>query len=176
MITLPEPQAAQMADALVEWTALTLGVALTFVLLMRLRRLQRWPRYGLSCVAVVVIVANAGIAVTAAAAAARSEAAGAWTAWLAGPVAPASVPSVPEMGGGIAPVIGGAGLLLASMLGLSKAWAGLRGRRQAPVAAAREMHAAPAACGACPHCREEADGLAHPAGRRRARGLTMTRL
>jgi hypothetical protein len=138
-------------------------------------------------VALMVIVANAGIAVTAAAAAAaaRSEAAGAWNAWLA-PRAdvrlagPAAGPSVPDVGGGIASVIGGAGLLLASMLAVSKAWTGLRSRRQALGADVPETHVAPAgftaACGACPHCVDEAAGVTQPAGRRRARGLTITRL
>jgi hypothetical protein len=185
MIALPEPLAAPLVDALVEWTALSLGVALTVVLLLRPRRFQSWPRYGLPCVALMVIVANAGIAVTAAAAAARSEAAGAWNAWLA-PRAdvhlagPAAGPSVPDVGGGIASVIGGAGLLLASMLAVSKAWTGLRSHRQALVADVPETHVAPAgftaACGACPHCVDEAAGVTQPAGRRRARGLTITRL
>ncbi|MTW06187.1 hypothetical protein [Pseudoduganella ginsengisoli] len=158
-------------DSLVEWTVLALGVAVCAALLMRgrspmrwrgavctppqprLRKPLRWTSYWLPCVALVVIVANAGIAVNAAAAAASSEAAGA----------------------GAAAVGLGAIAALASLVVLLMVWLYLS--RSVRVLSSAPQDVEVECCSDCPQCTEA--GMAAPVehqGRKRARGLTMTRL
>lgn len=150
-------------ESLVEWTVLALGLAVAAALLVRLRgavfKPLRWPRLWLPGVALVVIVANAGIAVNAAAAA-RSEAAGAWMLWNAdgatavrlGAIAASSCLAV----------------LLAVWLYLS------RSLRVLPSDARDEDEVE--CCADCPQCMEAVPPPVDSTNRRRARGLTMTRL
>lgn len=140
-------------ESLVEWTVLALGVAVGTALLVRIRRPLRGARYWLSGVALVVIVANAGIAVDAAAAAATTG-----------------------VGDGAAAVRLGAIAASACLAVMLAAWLYLsRSVRVLPSAARDEDEVA--CCADCPQCMET--GLPPPAenpNRRRARGLTMTRL
>lgn len=141
-------------ESLVEWTALALGIAVAAALLVRRRGTTRpylrWPRCWLPGVALLVIVANAGIAVNAAAA--------------------------PAAGDGAVAVRLGAIAASASLVVLLAAWLYLsRSLRVLPLSAQDDDGGD---CWPdCPQC-VSAD-LPPPAEsqtRRRARGLTMTRL
>lgn len=141
-----------LLESVVEWTALALGVALFAALLLHGCVPLRRSGYWLPGVALAVIVANAGIAVNAAAAVVRSETAGAAAAAV-----------------GL-----GAIAALACLVVLLMVWLYLsRSLRVLPAAPA----AAEDCCGNCSHC--TLAGVAEPMetlGRKRARGLTMTRL
>lgn len=161
-----------LQDRLVEWTVLALGVAVGAAVLVRGRRprpspgywcgavctppLPRmradWPGYwlsGVALVALVVIVANLGIAVNAAAA-------------VAGEAAGAAV--------GL-----GAIASLACLVVLLMVWLHLS--RSVRVLSSAPQGVDADCCGSCPQCldAELAKPAEHP-GRKRARGLTMTRL
>jgi len=155
-------------ESLVEWTVLALGLAVAAAQLVRLRsavfKPLRWPRPWLPGVALVVIAANAGIAVNAAAAAAaaaRGEAVGAWMLWNTD---------------GATAVRLGAIAASACLAVLLAAWLYLsRSLRVLPSAARNEDELE--CCADCPQCLEA--GLppaVERSNRRRARGLTMTRL
>lgn len=141
-------------ESLVEWTALALGIAVAAALLVRRRGAipphLRWPRSWLPGVALLVIVANAGIAVNAAAA--------------------------PAAGDGAAAVRLGAIAASACLVVLLAAWLYLnRSLRVLPSPAQDDD------CGDCwPDCPQCAGAVLPPPAegqtRRRARGLTMTRL
>ena len=156
-------------ESLVEWTALTLalamGMAVCAALLRRLpqrgravictppqprvRKPSRWTGYWLPCVAMAVIVANAGIAFNAAAAATGSDAAGTAAVGI------------------------GAIASLACLVVLLVVWLYL----SHSVLPASPPEDDIDCCADCPQCVDA--GLAPAAdmpGRKRARGLTMTRL
>lgn len=167
-------------ESLVEWTALALGVAVTTAWLARLRRptrLPSWPRYWLPGVALTVIVANAGIAVNAAFAAvtgtpAASVSAGGMTAAMAGALGALGA----DAGDGAAAVRIGAVAASACLAALLVVWLYLsRSLRVLPSPAMEDD--VEECCTDCPQCIEA--GIQPPAEgqkRRRARGLTMTRL
>jgi hypothetical protein len=189
-------------ESLVEWTVLALGLAVAAALLLRVR--QSWrgplrrPRGWLPCVALLVIVANTGIAVDAAAA--RSEAAGAWNVWhgseawagvraAAGSPGPAVAGAAAAATGGLpaataaamgqneeraaAAVRLGAIAALVSLVVLLMAWLYLS-RSLCVLPSAAQEDAEELCCADCPECSEAVPAENH--GRRRARGLTMTRL
>lgn len=159
-----------------------------------------WPRLWLPGVALAVIVANAGIAVNAAAAA-RSEAAGAWGLWhvsaVWGPVRGASSSAAGAVaasastagnvaaamdsvvgqhaGSGAAAVRLGAIAAAACLAVLLAAWLYLsRSLRVLPSDARDEDEVE--CCADCPQCMEAVPPPVDSTNRRRARGLTMTRL
>ncbi|MRV76691.1 hypothetical protein GJ700_33760 [Duganella sp. FT92W] len=197
MIALHE----SLVESLVEWTVLALGIAVAAGLLLRVRRPMHWSRGWLPGVALVVIVANAGIAVNAAAAAARSEAAGAWNLWrapeawasardIAASSAPASVAGA-AVAGSMSATAGaamaqrtesaadavrlGAIAAFACLLVLLMAWLYLnRSLRVLPSAAQRDAGDCGGDCSQCAETDLAASADQH--GRKRARGLTMTRL
>lgn len=152
-----------LQDTLVEWTVLAVALAVAAALLLRVRqqqrRLSRRSRVWLPCVALAVIVANAGIAVDAAAAGGLQAAAA----------------SEPGEGGAAAAVRLGAIAALVSLVVLLMAWLYLsRSLRVLPPA--REESGG-SCCADCPECsRENQVRPAQNPGRKRARGLTMTRL
>jgi hypothetical protein len=147
-------------ESLVEWTVLALGIAVAGALLVRLRgaaqwllrQAPRWPRLWLPGVALMVIVANAGIAVNAAAETVIGQ----------------------HAGDGAAAVRLGAIAASACLAALLAAWLYLsRSLRVLPSAAQDDGDC----CADCPQCREAASPPpAETPNRRRARGLTMTRL
>ncbi len=151
-------------ESLVDWTALALGIAVAAALLVRMRRPLGWSRYWLPGVALAVIVANAGIALNAAAAAASAQ----------------------QQAGSAASAVGiGAVASLACLVVLLMAWLYLNPRlRVLPGAPPSARDAEDDCCGECPECRESGKNAVATAdmaplenpGRKRARGLTMTRL